>query len=98
MSVGAWTAWTRSGSDPWTWPRGTGAGRRLGRVPDQRETPLASAAEAYLADEHIVPFTTPGHKRAAHLGVSGILRYDLPLSTGADDLHLTGDVLGRAER
>jgi lysine decarboxylase len=67
-------------------------------VPDQRETPLATAAEAYLADDAVVPFTTPGHKRAAHLGVDGILRYDLPVSTGADDLHLSGDVLGRAER
>jgi arginine decarboxylase len=64
---------------------------------DQRKTPLASAADAYLADEGVVPFTTPGHKRSAHLA-DGILRHDLPLSTGADDLHLTGDVLGEAER
>ena len=64
---------------------------------DQRETPLASAADAYLADDGVVPFTTPGHKRAPHL-VDGVLRHDLPLATGADDLHLTGDVLGRAER
>jgi arginine decarboxylase len=64
---------------------------------DQRETPLASAADAYLADERVVPFTTPGHKRSSHLA-DGILLGDLPLSTGADDLHLTGDVLGRAER
>ena len=64
---------------------------------DQRETPLASAADAFLADAGVVPFTTPGHKRAPHLA-EGILRHDLPLSTGADDLHLTGDVLGRAER
>ncbi len=63
---------------------------------NQRETPLASAAEAYLADERIVPFTTPGHKRSPRLA-DGLLRHDLPLSTGADDLHLTGDVLGRAE-
>jgi arginine decarboxylase len=64
---------------------------------DQRKTPLGSAADAYLADEAVVPFTTPGHKRSAHLA-DGILRHDLPLSTGADDLHLTGDVLGEAER
>ena len=64
---------------------------------DQHETPLATAAEAYLADEQIVPFTTPGHKRAAHLA-DGLLRHDLPLSAGVDDLHLTGDLLGRAER
>jgi arginine decarboxylase len=66
-------------------------------VPGQDETPLASAAESYLADEAVVPFTTPGHKRAAHLA-DGLLRHDLPLSTGADDLHLSRDVLGRAER
>ena len=72
---------------------------RAGKTPgvDQRETPLASAAEAYLDDETVVPFTTPGHKRAPHLA-DGVLLHDLPLSTGADDLHLTRDVLGRAER
>ena len=64
---------------------------------DQSETPLASAVDAYLADPRIVPFSTPGHKRAPHL-VDEFLRHDLPLSTGADDLHLTGDVLGRSER
>ena len=66
-------------------------------MPDQSETPLASAVDAYLADPRIVPFSTPGHKRAPHL-VDEFLRHDLPLSTGADDLHLTGDVLGRSER
>lgn len=64
---------------------------------DQRETPLATAAEAYLADERIAPFTTPGHKRAAHLA-DAFLALDIPLQSGADDFHLTGDVLGRAER
>jgi lysine decarboxylase len=64
---------------------------------DQSETPLATAADAYLADERILPFTTPGHKRAPHLA-DGALLHDLPLSAGADDLHLTGDLLGRAER
>ena len=64
---------------------------------DQGKTPLASAAEAYLADARVVAFTTPGHKRSAHLA-DGLLLHDLPLSTGADDLHLTGDVLGEAER
>ncbi len=63
----------------------------------QEETPLADAVEAFLADRSVTPFTTPGHKRAAHL-VDGLLRHDLPLSGGADDLHLRGDVLGRAER
>jgi lysine decarboxylase len=63
---------------------------------DQRETPLADAAAAFLAAE-ITPFTTPGHKRAAHLA-DDLLVLDLPLSSGADDLHMRSDVLGRAER
>jgi lysine decarboxylase len=63
----------------------------------QRETPLADAVDAFLADPAITPFTTPGHKRAPGLG-DGVLAHDLPLSAGADDLHLTSDVLGRAER
>ena len=45
----------------------------------------------------VTPFTTPGHKRAPGLA-DGVLAHDLPLSAGADDLHLTSDVLGRAER
>jgi arginine decarboxylase len=63
---------------------------------DQSETPLADAAAAYLADGGITPFTTPGHKRAPHLA-DELLRLDLPLSAGADDLHLRSDVLGQAE-
>ncbi len=63
---------------------------------DQRETPLADAAAAFLAAE-ITPFTTPGHKRAPHLA-DGLLLFDLPLSSGADDLHMRSDVLGKAER
>ncbi len=63
---------------------------------DQRETPLADAAAAFLAAE-ITPFTTPGHKRAPHLA-DDLLLLDLPLSSGADDLHMRSDVLGRAER
>ena len=63
---------------------------------DQRETPLADAAAAFLAAE-ITPFTTPGHKRAAHLA-DDFLLLDLPLSSGADDLHMRSDVLGKAER
>jgi arginine decarboxylase len=63
---------------------------------DQRETPLADAAAAFLAAD-VTPFTTPGHKRAPHL-VDDFLRLDLPLSSGADDLHMRSDVLGRAER
>lgn len=64
---------------------------------NQAETPLADAAAAYLADARVTPFTTPGHKRAPHLA-DDLLRLDLPLSSGADDLHLRSDVLGRAER
>ncbi|MER3410702.1 MAG: decarboxylase, partial [Thermoleophilia bacterium] len=64
---------------------------------DHAQTPLADAVEAFLADRSVTPFTTPGHKRAAHLA-DDLLRRDLPLSGGADDLHLRGDVLGRAER
>jgi lysine decarboxylase len=64
---------------------------------DQSETPLADAAAAFLADGRVTPFTTPGHKRAPHLA-DELLRLDLPLSAGADDLHLRWDVLGRAER
>jgi lysine decarboxylase len=63
---------------------------------DQRETPLASAADAFLADESVAPFTTPGHKRAAHLA-EGALRYDLPLATGVDDLHSSRGILARAQ-
>ena len=63
---------------------------------DQRETPLADAAEAFLAAE-VTPFTTPGHKRSPQLA-DDFLLLDLPLSSGADDLHMRSDVLGRAER
>jgi lysine decarboxylase len=61
------------------------------------ETPLADAVDAFLADRGITPFTTPGHKRSPELA-DPLLAHDLPLSAGADDLHLSGDVLGRAER
>ena len=63
---------------------------------DQRKTPLADAAAAFLADRRITPFATPGHKRAPHLA-DDLLRLDLPLATGADDLHTRSNVLGRAE-
>ena len=69
---------------------------RLAVKPGQSETPLATAAAAYLDDPSITPFTTPGHKRSEELA-DEFLVCDLPLSSGADDLHLTGDVLGRAE-
>jgi arginine decarboxylase len=63
---------------------------------DQRETPLADAAAAFLAAE-ITPFTTPGHKRSPDLA-DDFLLFDLPLFSGADDLHMRSDVLGKAER
>jgi lysine decarboxylase len=63
---------------------------------DQRATPLLDAAAAFLA-AGVTPFTTPGHKRADHL-VDELLLLDLPLSSGADDLHMRSDVLGQAER
>ena len=63
----------------------------------QRETPLADAAAAFFADRRI--------RRSRHRGTSArpssptrCLALDLPLSAGADDLHLRPDVLGRAER
>jgi lysine decarboxylase len=62
-----------------------------------RETPLADAVDAFLADPGIAPFTTPGHKRAPGLA-DPLLALDLPLSAGADDLHLSLGVLGRAEQ
>jgi arginine decarboxylase len=63
---------------------------------DQTRVPLADAAAAFLAEERIAPFTTPGHKRAAHL-VDDLLRLDLPLSAGADDLHQRAGVLQQAQ-
>jgi lysine decarboxylase len=64
---------------------------------NQHETPLADAVAAFLSDSRITPFSTPGHKRAPELA-DDLLRLDLPLSSGADDLHLRDDVLGKAER
>jgi arginine decarboxylase len=63
---------------------------------DQSETPLADAAAAFLAEARVAPFTTPGHKRAPHL-VDDLLRLDLPLSAGADDLHQRAGVLRKAQ-
>jgi lysine decarboxylase len=63
----------------------------------QAETPLDDAVRAFLADPGITPFTTPGHKRSPELA-DELLAADLPLSAGADDLHLSADVLGQAER
>lgn len=64
---------------------------------DHQRTPLADAVDAFLADPSITPFSTPGHKRSPELA-DPLLRLDLPLSAGADDLHLSADVLGQAER
>jgi arginine decarboxylase len=68
----------------------------LSRARDtQADAPLADAAERFLADPG-APFTTPGHKRAAWLE-DPLLARDLPLAGGADDLHLSGALLARAE-
>ncbi len=63
---------------------------------DQARTPLVDAARDYLADETITPFTTPGHKRSAHLA-DAFLLHDVPLGAGADDQHMSKDVLGQAQ-
>lgn len=64
---------------------------------NQSQAPLADAVDRFLADPRILPFTTPGHKRAPHLA-DELLRQDVPLSSGADDLHLRGGFLADAER
>jgi lysine decarboxylase len=64
---------------------------------NQRTTPLGDAIAEFLADSRITPFTTPGHKRSPELA-DDLLGLDLPLSAGADDLHLSRDLLGQAER
>lgn len=63
----------------------------------QAGMPLAEALRAFLNDPAVTPFTTPGHKRAPWLA-DPLLSTDAPLSAGADDLHLSLDVLGSAER
>jgi arginine decarboxylase len=60
------------------------------------DAPLADAVDAFLGNPGTT-FTVPGHKRAPGLA-DGVLRYDLPLVSGADDSRLSGDVLGRAEQ
>jgi lysine decarboxylase len=65
-------------------------------VAGQADTPLADAVAAFFAAA-VTPFTTPGHKRSPELA-DDLLALDLPLSAGADDLHLRLDVLGQAER
>jgi arginine decarboxylase len=59
------------------------------------DAPLADASRAFLA-AGVASFTTPGHGRHPDLA-DALLALDLPLSTGADDLRLTADVLGRAQ-
>jgi arginine/lysine/ornithine decarboxylase len=71
---------------------------------DHHRAPLVEAVCAYL-ERGIIPFSTPGHKGgrgmdpavAAALGHQTFL-HDLPLAGGVDNLRLTGDVLGQAER
>jgi lysine decarboxylase len=59
------------------------------------DAPLAAASQAFLA-AGVASFTTPGHGRRPGLA-DALLALDLPLSTGADDLRLSGDLLGRAQ-
>src|SRR4051812_44186126 len=67
-------------------------------MPGEVPTPLADAAERFLRSSP-TPFSTPGHKRSrALVGDDPLLGSDLPLSSGADDLRLTQDLLGQAER
>ncbi|MCC6224525.1 MAG: decarboxylase [Thermoleophilia bacterium] len=63
----------------------------------QAAMPLVDALRAFLADPTVAPFTTPGHKRAPWLA-DALLATDAPLAAGADDLHLSLDLLGSAER
>jgi lysine decarboxylase len=60
------------------------------------DAPLADAVDAFLGNPGTT-FTVPGHKRTPGLA-DGVLRYDLPLVSGADDSRLSGGVLGRAEQ
>src|SRR5579875_1471646 len=62
----------------------------------QADAPLASAVQRFLAAPGAA-FTTPGHKRAAHLA-DPLLALDAPLACGADDAQLSGRFLQRAER
>ena len=62
----------------------------------QAQAPLATAVDRVLASRDIFPFTTPGHKRSSKLA-DPLLALDLPLATGADDGHLSGGVLQKAE-
>jgi lysine decarboxylase len=62
----------------------------------QGSTPLASALASFLSDPAVTPFSTPGHKRSPALA-DALLALDAPLSSGADDLHQSRDVIGQAE-
>jgi arginine decarboxylase len=65
-------------------------------VDRQTDMPLQAAVERLLSNPGI-PFTTPGHKRAPWL-VDPLLARDVPHAGGADDMQLSQNVLGRAER
>ena len=62
----------------------------------QRDAPLSAALERFLADPGAA-FTTPGHKRAAHLS-DALLALDVPLMLGVEDSRMSGRYLARAER
>ncbi len=61
----------------------------------QDDAPLAAASQAFLK-AGVASFTTPGHGRRPGLA-DALLSLDMPLSTGADDLRMTTDVLGQAQ-
>ena len=77
----------------------SGHGREYGSAGARpvRDPALRPPLDAYLADERSSRSRRPGTSARPQL-VDAFLRHDLPLSAGADDLHLTGDVLGQAER
>lgn len=70
---------------------------------DHRRAPLLEALRAFKHGD-FASFSTPGHKRGVgadpelvELFGADAFAADIPLGGAADDLHLRGDVLGRAE-
>ncbi len=62
------------------------------------DAPFARAADEFLA-EHTAHFSVPGHKRNRLLvGDDPLLLADMPHLCGVDDMRLSRDLLGRAER
>lgn len=62
------------------------------------EAPLARAAQTFLAAKP-AHFSVPGHKRnQALVGDDPVLMGDMPYLCGVDDIRLSQDLLGQAER